>query len=186
MFSLWDYSLGLSLWSPSQNKNVWDKFHNVKRRLNGAPRERNIYLWNRINPSIKRITSNSKIWFAELIHFWPTKRCVSKTFLYDGMEPGKQEIHTSSFTRSLGKETNEVYWQRLKSIFKHFIGGNIKLDAILASWWKQSTYINTLGPKWEDAVFQERISTRSLPGLNIEMTIRNSSNFEWNQVGKLC
>lgn len=59
------------------------------------------YLRNRVNPDVNCVTGALHVGFIKLVSFRPPERHIAQPFLGDGMEPGKQEVQTRSFIRSL-------------------------------------------------------------------------------------
>jgi len=56
---------------------------------------------NGVDPGINCVAGTAQVRLVELVMFGPAKWSVDKTLLDDGMEPGKQEVQTSSLHRSL-------------------------------------------------------------------------------------
>lgn len=75
-----------------------EEMKKVEKKKHGKGR---CYLRRSVNPGIYSVTGHSQIRFTKLVMFGPTERSISKTLLYNRMQPGQEEIQTSSLCWSL-------------------------------------------------------------------------------------
>lgn len=54
-----------------------------------------------IKPSVNGIAGRTQIRLSELVFLGPSERCVTQTLLNDCVEPGQQEVETSTLIGSL-------------------------------------------------------------------------------------
>ncbi len=57
-----------------------------------------------VQPGVHRVAGRAQIRLSELVLLRPAERSVAQALLDDGVEPGQEEVQTSSFVRSLREE----------------------------------------------------------------------------------
>ena len=56
---------------------------------------------NTIDPDIQGIAGTTQVGFIELVLLGPAEGCVAEALLYDGVEPGQEEVETGALVRGL-------------------------------------------------------------------------------------